>query len=101
MPCGMFAVESDEGDKLLLVGEFLLHLTDGLQCLVHSRKGLFADDGHRSTFIDNNQVEYSLVFFFFRLHSCNCLVVNHLFNFVEIAILLTSFISLKKISEKN
>jgi len=53
------AVEGEQGDALRLVRELLLHLAHGLQGLVHARKGLLADDGHRAALVNDNQVAYT------------------------------------------
>ena len=65
----VIAVERDECDALVLVREFLFHLAYGLQGFVHSREGLFADDGHRAALVNDNQVVYALVFYFICIHN--------------------------------
>ena len=46
VPGGVAAIESEEGDVLLLVWVLFLHLANGLQGLVHADEGLLADDVH-------------------------------------------------------
>ena len=60
VPSGMASVEGEQGDKLYLVRELLLHLANSLQGFVHTGESLFADDGHRTALVDNNQVVNSL-----------------------------------------
>ena len=79
MPGGVAAVEGKQGNILLLVGELLLHLADGLQGFVHAHKCLLADNLHRTAFIDNNQVVNSLSLNFVRLHNRNILNGEYFF----------------------
>ena len=46
VPGGVPAVEGEESYTLLLVRVLLLHLTNGLERLVHADEGLLADDVH-------------------------------------------------------
>ena len=72
----MFAVKGHEGDALLLIWKFLLHLTDGLEGLVHPSKSLLTNDGHRTTLVDDNQIEHTLCLDYnLLLHNGNCF--NH------------------------
>ena len=80
VPGGVAAVEGQQGDGLLLVGEFLLHLADGLQRLVHAGEGLLADDGHRTALVNDNQVVNSLNFCIILSHNLEFLFVNTLFS---------------------
>ena len=79
MPGGVAAVEGKQGNILLLIGEFLLHLADSLQGLVHAYKGLFADNFHGTALIDNNQVVDSLSLNIIRLHNRNILNGEYFF----------------------
>ena len=46
VPGGVAAIEGEESYALLLVRVLLLHLTNGLERLVHADEGLLADDVH-------------------------------------------------------
>ena len=82
MPGGVAAIEGEESYTLLLVRVLLLHLTNGLEGLVHTDEGLLADDVHRTALIDDNQVVDALCFFLvlllghgiFLFHNCNFLI---------------------------
>ena len=67
----MITVKGDQRYFLLYIRVFLLYPTNGLQGFVHTCECLFADNIHRTTFINDNQVVNSLCLNFICLHNRN------------------------------